>query len=80
MRLLQFSPILAVSLGHKEKLWWEFFLDPSQWWDHRSRKVKLIMIYVEIFFINGESQNSFVIIAWWFTQVVHTCNRLHFLI
>jgi hypothetical protein len=22
-----------------EKLWQEFFLDPSQWWDHRSEKV-----------------------------------------
>ncbi|CAM6018974.1 unnamed protein product, partial [Sphagnum balticum] len=21
-----------------EKLWQEFFLDPSQWWDHRSEK------------------------------------------
>jgi len=24
--------------GQKEKLWREFFLDPSQWWDHRSEK------------------------------------------
>jgi hypothetical protein len=47
MRLLQFSPIPAVSSGHKEKLWREFFSDPSQWWDHRSGKVKLIMISVE---------------------------------
>jgi hypothetical protein len=23
----------------REKLWREFFLDPSQWWDHRSEKV-----------------------------------------
>jgi hypothetical protein len=23
-----------------EKLWREFFSDPSQWWDHRSEKVK----------------------------------------
>jgi hypothetical protein len=23
-----------------EKRWREFFLDPSQWWDHRSEKVK----------------------------------------
>ncbi len=23
-----------------ERLWWEFFSDPSQWWDHRSAKVK----------------------------------------
>jgi hypothetical protein len=22
-----------------EKLWREFFSDPSQWWDHRSEKV-----------------------------------------
>jgi len=25
--------------GQREKLWREFFLDPSQWWDHRSEKV-----------------------------------------
>jgi hypothetical protein len=80
MRLLQFSPIPAVSSGRKEKLWREFFSDPSQWWDHRSGKVKLIMTSVEIFFVNGESQNCFVIIAWWSTQVVQTCNGLHFLI
>jgi len=24
--------------GQREKLWREFFLDPSQWWDHRSEK------------------------------------------
>jgi hypothetical protein len=23
-----------------ERLWREFFSDPSQWWDHRSAKVK----------------------------------------
>jgi hypothetical protein len=42
--------ILAVSIvcgGQREKLWQEFFSDPSQWWDHRSGKVKLIMISVE---------------------------------
>jgi len=26
-------------LGQKEKLWREFFSDPSQWWDNRSEKV-----------------------------------------
>ncbi|CAK9199485.1 unnamed protein product [Sphagnum troendelagicum] len=29
------------SLGQKlivEKLWWEFFSDPSQWWDNRVEK------------------------------------------
>ncbi len=25
--------------GQREKLWREFFLDPSQWWDHRSENV-----------------------------------------
>jgi hypothetical protein len=25
--------------GQREKLWRDFFLDPSQWWDHRSEKV-----------------------------------------
>jgi hypothetical protein len=25
--------------GDVEKLWREFFSDPSQWWDHRSEKV-----------------------------------------
>jgi len=29
----------AVPAGHREKLWREFFLDPSQWWDHRPEKV-----------------------------------------
>jgi hypothetical protein len=29
----------AVPAGQREKLWQEFFLDPSQWWDHRSGKV-----------------------------------------
>jgi hypothetical protein len=24
-----------------EKLWREFFSDPSQWWDHRSEKVRI---------------------------------------
>jgi hypothetical protein len=26
----------AVSAGQREKLWQKFFLDPSQWWDHRA--------------------------------------------
>jgi hypothetical protein len=30
--------ISAVAGGHREKLWREFFLNPSQWWDHRSEK------------------------------------------
>ncbi|CAK9870037.1 unnamed protein product [Sphagnum jensenii] len=25
--------------GQREKLWREFFSDPSQWWDHRSEKM-----------------------------------------
>jgi hypothetical protein len=29
----------AVRGGQREKLWREFFSDPSQWWDHRSEKV-----------------------------------------
>jgi hypothetical protein len=29
----------AVPVGQREKQWREFFLDPSQWWDHRSAKV-----------------------------------------
>jgi hypothetical protein len=29
----------AVPGGQKEKLWREFFTDPSQWWDHRPEKV-----------------------------------------
>jgi hypothetical protein len=29
----------AVPGVQREKLWWEFFLDPSQWRDHRSEKV-----------------------------------------
>jgi hypothetical protein len=29
----------AVPGGQREKLWQEFFMDPSQWWDHRSEKV-----------------------------------------
>jgi hypothetical protein len=31
-----FSPVPG---GHTEKLWQEFFRDPSQCWDHRSEKV-----------------------------------------
>jgi hypothetical protein len=26
----------AASAGQREKLWQKFFLDPSQWWDHRA--------------------------------------------
>jgi hypothetical protein len=33
---MSFSLVLG---GQREKLWWEFFLDPSQWWDHRPKKV-----------------------------------------
>ncbi len=29
----------ATPSGQREKLWREFLLDPSQWWDHRSEKV-----------------------------------------
>jgi hypothetical protein len=29
----------AVPAGQREKLWQKFFLDPSQWWDHRAEKV-----------------------------------------
>jgi hypothetical protein len=29
----------AVPAGQREILWRKFFLDPSQWWDHRSEKV-----------------------------------------
>ncbi len=29
----------AVPVSQRKKLWHEFFLDPSQWWDHRSEKV-----------------------------------------
>jgi hypothetical protein len=29
----------AVPVGQGEKRWQEFFLDPSQWWDHRPEKV-----------------------------------------
>jgi hypothetical protein len=29
----------TLAAGQREKLWREFFLDPSQWWDHRSEKV-----------------------------------------
>jgi hypothetical protein len=31
--------ISAVAGGHREKLWREFFVYASQWWDHRSEKV-----------------------------------------
>ncbi len=34
--LVEFS---AVPVGEREKLQQEFFLDPYQWWDHRSEKV-----------------------------------------
>jgi hypothetical protein len=30
----------AVPGGQREKLWQVFFMDPSQWWDHRSEKVR----------------------------------------
>jgi hypothetical protein len=25
--------------GQRQKLWRDFFLDPSKWWDHRSEEV-----------------------------------------
>jgi hypothetical protein len=28
----------AICGGQREKLWQEFFSDPLQWWDHRSKK------------------------------------------
>ncbi|CAM6003402.1 unnamed protein product, partial [Sphagnum balticum] len=31
----------AVPGGHTEKLWREFFVDPSHWWDHRPEKLDL---------------------------------------
>jgi hypothetical protein len=37
--LLSFSPVPVVHAARNEKLWREFFSDPSQWWDHRSEKV-----------------------------------------
>jgi len=33
------STKLCPTKGQREKLWRKFFLDPSQWWDHRSEKV-----------------------------------------
>ncbi len=30
---------LAILVGQREKCWWEFFFDPSQWWDHILEKV-----------------------------------------
>lgn len=29
----------AISRGQKEKQWWEFFLDPLKWGDHRSENL-----------------------------------------
>jgi hypothetical protein len=45
----EWTPTKAAALkGHGsgqklivEKLWREFFSDPSQWWDHRSEKVRI---------------------------------------
>jgi pentatricopeptide repeat protein len=39
--LMVFNCLLffAVQRRMKERLWHEFFSDPSQWWDHRSEKV-----------------------------------------
>ncbi len=31
--------VCAVPGGEREKLWRDFFSDPSQWWDHRPEKV-----------------------------------------
>ncbi len=33
------KPLQGSCHGDVEKLWQEFFSDPSQWWDHRSEKV-----------------------------------------
>jgi hypothetical protein len=30
---------LAILVSQREKWWWEFFLDPLQWWDHKLEKV-----------------------------------------
>ncbi len=32
----RFSPAPG---GQRQKLWRDFFLDPSNWWDHRSEEV-----------------------------------------
>jgi hypothetical protein len=34
-----FMLVPVVCAGQKEKLWWTFFSDPSQWQDHRLEKV-----------------------------------------
>ncbi|CAM6062089.1 unnamed protein product [Sphagnum tenellum] len=39
-RTLAYGP-QPTAAGKKEKLWQEFFSDPSQWWDHRSDKVNV---------------------------------------
>jgi hypothetical protein len=33
-----------------ETLWWEFFWDPSQWWDHRSENVTEIFLLFTFLF------------------------------
>ncbi|CAM6040640.1 unnamed protein product [Sphagnum compactum] len=39
-RTLAYGP-RPTAAGEKEKLWQEFFSDPSQWWDHRLDKVNV---------------------------------------
>jgi hypothetical protein len=34
-----FNQVAVVPADPKEKLWQEFFSDPSQWWDYRLEKV-----------------------------------------
>jgi hypothetical protein len=38
---LVFLPNTKDPRGQREKLWREFFSDPSQWWDHRTEKVNV---------------------------------------
>jgi hypothetical protein len=40
IKVHDFNAIFSAVLGgQREKLWREFFLDPSQWWDYRLEKV-----------------------------------------
>ncbi|CAM6018627.1 unnamed protein product [Sphagnum balticum] len=42
--------------GQREKRWQEFFLDPSQWWDHRPEKGKATKLKLLV-------KGSFLVIA-----------------
>jgi hypothetical protein len=62
--LLSFSPVPVVHAARNEKLWREFFSDPSQWWDHRSEKVN-DDDFCHNPLVDGRNQYSLIVMIAW---------------